>query len=240
MLFRLTILLASGAMLGPPIQQPLVTTRDTRAISQDGMLAVETFLVNNTNEATSAWKLALQFRLSNGERGGLATIRDSFGTLAGLDKRGIVAPPQGSGREVFLIGGPANVTVESATCTVEWVVFADGTWIGSSAGVDELFTFRKREVAAWAFVADAMRTGSRTGGARGLRAALDYLDREDQEDRSHPNKNVMRANLRRALAQDPAIRAAPDEFMRIWASKAEARAEAASPYLVRKAMRTAR
>ncbi|OFW04054.1 MAG: hypothetical protein A3H96_08730 [Acidobacteria bacterium RIFCSPLOWO2_02_FULL_67_36] len=240
MLFRLTVFLVASVVLASPLQQPLVTTRDTRAITKDGALAVETFLVNNTNEMISAWKISLEFRLSNGRESGRAITRESLGTLAGFDKTGIAAPPQGTAREVILIGGPPDVTIDSATCTVEWAVFADGTWIGSSEGVDELFKQREREVAAWAVVADAMRIGSRAGGTGGLRAALDYLDRNDQEDRDHPTKNVMRANLRRALAQDRAIRATPDEFMRIWTSKADARVKATSQYLVRRAMRTAR
>lgn len=69
--------------------------------------------------------------------------------------------------------------------------------VASAAG--EVFGQRQREQDAWNAVAEAMREGLRVGGAAGLQAALNMLNRTGHVDFKHPVKNVFRRNVEQAL-----------------------------------------
>jgi hypothetical protein len=191
------------------------------------MAAVETTILNRASVPLVAWKISVEYTLSDGRQGRRSITRDVFGTLAGLDPTP-AAPAVGAVREVVVVGAPTGRTVETAVATVRCAVFADGSWVGPEREVIEIFENRARELKAWTVVAAALQEGLRLTGHAGLAKALEILNRPDQDDFNHAAKQVMRRNVQRALAGE--LKVAGDVFLRTWLSRADARVRAAKEF----------
>jgi hypothetical protein len=243
----LTLFLLFTAFGSPWLQQPqpspeeLVSASNARSVVVRSRPAIEVEILNTTSQVLTAWKVEVNYRLSDGRIQSQAKTTDVYAAaVESLIAGKSPAPGGGSIRETFLLPGPSGTSIEISSAKVVWAIFEDGTWIGPEAAIQVAFHNRAREQAAWAYVADSLRIGRGVGGREGLTKSLEHLRRPDQEDFDNPIKKIMRNNFKRAVEQDPTILAEPQVFFASWTSRVETRLLEAAASRQQKGRRTTR
>jgi hypothetical protein len=218
----LLLALLAGAPFPQAAQLVLVST-PVIVGTRLGSEAAEFSVTNTADQAVTAWEVAIELTYSDNSVLTKAMTRESYYSYATNDSEGHFIPPSGSAQGLIIVGREGR-TVVAMRSAVRWAVFADGTWVGDRAGVEDTFRQRAREYEAWTIVRNALRSALSAASARqGLSLALARLSTPDQEDFEHPVKRQMRQNLQWAIAGDATITVSSDEFLKKWLSTAEER-----------------
>ena len=224
------------------VSTSVVAATDPSVRTTEGRTAVEFRLVNKVESAVIAWQVTLDYTLSDGSIHRFGALRDGYpaGTEMMRGRNSPVVSGLGESPQTIRLAVPEGRQITSVRPTLDLVVFDDTTWLGDAKVAMLVFDQRRRDEAAWTLIGDAMRLGVAARGAAGLRRALAHLNRSDQEDFDHLDKIVVRKNLERTLNQDPAIKATPDDFLRIWVARASERQDAAASQRTSKGPRRAK
>lgn len=211
----LLILLGLGLI---EAQQPdkLVNAMDPVIVdAPDGRRTVEVDLTNKANQAVTYWMISINYMLSNGHVEHRGHSRDLYPAFARSDrdpeKDGVI-PARGTVRVVINLGETEGLSVISVKTAIEEAVFADGSWFGEPAAIQEVFARRTRDEREQAFVLASLKAGAASAsGLDALRVALQRLERRWPNDPDESATRMMRLNLRMAI--DGTINTPPDEFL---------------------------
>ena len=239
------------AILGAPIaeQQSAPTsvssdlvTIERRQFSENGTIGtIEVDLLNKTQVGLTAWLVAVNYTLSNGDKRTSGIMRDEY------DAHLYPQPPDGDAgpvspgvlrREAIMVVVPMGVEIEAVSAGLAMVAFEDDTWSGDALSAKYLFEKRAREARVWGAIAEAMRQGSDVGGQTGLKKVLAHLEQSTSADRQDTAVQSVRQNLERAIAST--LNVNPDDFLRRWLQRAVQGQEVAAAHLHPRGIRSGR
>ena len=139
------------------VSNPHVVDADTPGYEE---LAYD--LTNNTARAVTGWGIQYEVRFDDGTKrtGGVGVL----GPLREGDPPGH-RPLAGysAQRQTHVLGPRGQSRATDATITLQWAIFADRSFIGDTAGVNEAFASRERSYQQYSFVANALRAGREEG-----------------------------------------------------------------------------
>jgi hypothetical protein len=220
----LLILLGLGLI---EAQQPekLVSALDPVIVeTPDGRRTVEVDLTNKANQDVTYWMVSIRYMLSNGDvehRGHGRDLYPAYSRSRPDSERDRVIPARGTVRAVIDLGQTEGLSVISVRTEIEEAVFADGSWFGDPASVQDVFARRDRDARALAFVLASLKDGAASAsGLDAVRVALQRLERKWPNDPDEGWTRTMRRNLQWVI--DGTIKTSPDEFMEHWIPQIEA------------------
>lgn len=178
--------------------------------------AVRVQIDNLSDTAITAWQVRIRVRYVDGVERRYGRSREGYATFEGLSEEdGRVIPPRGTVETWFPLPRATTVPVLTLEAEMGWAIFADNTSVGDPAGIEEAFTLRTLERAAWSEVREAMKAAAEAGDrVEGLRAAGLLLT---QGDATHAIVRNMRRNIDRVLEQSPGT---ADAFVTFWSGLA--------------------
>lgn len=228
--------LVVAVLLGPAIRSHgadlVVASNPVLVPAAYGRQALEFTVANNADQPVTAWEAGVECTYSDDSVRTWWLAREGYEVYVGVSTaEGRVISPHASVTGWILLSARDGLTIVAMRPAVRWAVFADGSWIGDPAGVEDVFRQRQREYRAWSIVVAALRAWQAAdSGRQGLIVALEYLNAKGQEDYEHPVKRQMRRNLQLAIDRDASITVAPDEFLRKWLTRAQERLDAAEAH----------
>lgn len=176
-------------------------------------------LTNNTAQAVTGWGIHYELRFDDGTKrsGGFGVL----GPLRESDPPGHrpVAAYSSAQRQTHVLGPRGRYPVRDVTIALQWAIFANRSFIGDGAGVNEAFASRERSYQQYSFVANALRAGREEGtGVDALRAALRRVS--EAPENMKPSLVHVRGNIQRAL--DGKVPLDPDAYLDALIRSAEA------------------
>ena len=190
------------------IARPAVTVSNAVMIPAEGYESLEFRITNNTAQAITGYGVQIEVTWTDGK-----TTREGLGMLGPLDEddpRGGSIPARAAGSARHPWARPGDYPPREVVVTLQWAIFADGSFVGDPAGVKDAFASRERQYRQEVFVLKALRAAQQAGtGLEALRAALRNVEEAPEE--MNAALTHVRGNLQRALNGQVTI--APDVYL---------------------------